>query len=278
MIKSTPLEDYKVKGIKIYVKREDLAGIPPGPPFAKTRGLLTHLVYQKEQGVEVLGYVETSISMAGWSIAHLASELDLKAIIYCPKYKNGSMPERLGYHYKQWKKFGAEIRFLPAGRAKINYYIARRLFQKEFEESGTFLPLGIPLPETLEEVSKEAKKVDWSFFKTLIVNVGSGTMLAGILKGIPREPHIKIKGISGRECSVVLKKKKILELSGTTSGGFFGKELEIEVVDPGYSYTDSELINCPFPCNPYYDRKAWKWLIDNLGSLETPVLFWNIGA
>jgi hypothetical protein len=33
----------------------------------------------------------------------------------------------------------------------------------------------------------------------------------------------------------------------------------------------------PFPCNPYYDLKAWEWLMKNKGQLEEPILFWNIG-
>jgi hypothetical protein len=55
---------------------------------------------------------------------------------------------------------------------------------------------------------------------------------------------------------------------------------------PGYfklvvsdcKYSDPFTDPCPFPCNPWYDRKAWHWLRYNVGSLVPPVLFWNIGA
>jgi len=45
-----------------------------------------------------------------------------------------------------------------------------------------------------------------------------------------------------------------------------------------HEYPDIENMHCPFPCNPYYDRKAWKWLIENYTDLQKPILFWNIGA
>ena len=36
--------------------------------------------------------------------------------------------------------------------------------------------------------------------------------------------------------------------------------------------------DCPFPAHPNYDLKAWTYLVENLKSLTSPLLFWNIGA
>ena len=52
----------------------------------------------------------------------------------------------------------------------------------------------------------------------------------------------------------------------------------MRVIDYNYEYRYKEEVDCPFPCNPYYDRKAWKWLLDKLPKLKQPILFWNIGA
>jgi hypothetical protein len=38
------------------------------------------------------------------------------------------------------------------------------------------------------------------------------------------------------------------------------------------------MIDCPFPCNRYYDKKAFKWMVDNIDSIIQPVIFWNIGG
>uniref|UniRef100_A0A6M3IKX7 Uncharacterized protein n=1 Tax=viral metagenome TaxID=1070528 RepID=A0A6M3IKX7_9ZZZZ len=50
------------------------------------------------------------------------------------------------------------------------------------------------------------------------------------------------------------------------------------VHDLGYDYTDREMIRTGFPCNEYYDRKAYKFIHDNIHKLKKPILFWNIGA
>jgi hypothetical protein len=52
----------------------------------------------------------------------------------------------------------------------------------------------------------------------------------------------------------------------------------VDVVDEGYAYADAVVSPVGFPCNAFYDLKAWKWLAENIGTLPGPVLFWNIGA
>jgi hypothetical protein len=48
------------------------------------------------------------------------------------------------------------------------------------------------------------------------------------------------------------------------------------VVDEGYAYGDRVDVACPFPCDPYYDLKAWKWLTAR--EPREGILFWNIGS
>lgn len=51
----------------------------------------------------------------------------------------------------------------------------------------------------------------------------------------------------------------------------------LDLIDEGYAYADQVEVPVPFPCNPYYDRKAWKWIMDNRGSLVGEIVLWNIG-
>ena len=54
---------------------------------------------------------------------------------------------------------------------------------------------------------------------------------------------------------------------------------ELKLVDDGYAYKDKVgTDDIPFPCNEYYDAKAWRWLLSNIGMLEQPIVFWNIGS
>ena len=110
---NTPVERHvlyhREKGeIPFYVKREDMACAPPGPPFAKIRGLSIYMQALQREGVETVGYMDTSISMAGWGIAYLAQQLGMRAVLFYPAYKGG-LKRNQPMQLKMWKYFDAEI-------------------------------------------------------------------------------------------------------------------------------------------------------------------------
>ena len=268
-LSSTPVEQYD----GIYVKREDLSTPSPGPSFSKIRGLIPVLERLKKEGYKTIGYTETSVSMAGWGVAWACRELGLKAVIFDPQYK--VTPDILQYHREQWNKFNAIIVPIKAGMAKVNWNISKTLI-KEYEKPY-LLSLGLPFKETIDGAESEVKltransMVD---FSTIVVNVGSGTVCAGVIKGFCDK---KIIGVMGRTGNVSKKKKKILDKAGFQDGGLFGSP-DFELIDPGWEYTERSEVDCPFPCHPWYDPNAWEWLTNNIQNLKTPVLFWNIGS
>lgn len=266
---NTPIEKYD----GVFVKREDLACLSPGPPFAKVRGLYKHMLSLKERGVQTVGYTETSISMAGWGVAWVAKELGMKAVIFDPIYK-GPQPV-LEYHRTKWDEFGAEIVKINAGMAKVNYNISRGKL-KDYPASE-MLPLGLPFPETISEVAKEYIRTvsGKNVWKTVVMCIGSGTMAAGVLRGSMLTNKALIFGILCRPSKRIWEKKA--KISAGAGYPIVGNDY-LEVIDLGYEYTQEEQFSAPFPCNPYYDRKAWKWCSENQHRLERQILFWNIGA
>ena len=50
------------------------------------------------------------------------------------------------------------------------------------------------------------------------------------------------------------------------------------IIDEKYLYKDKVNENIPFPCNSFYDAKAWKWLKENIKDMNRDFLFWNIGG
>ncbi len=104
LLQDTPVEKYD----GYFVKREDLACLPPGPPFAKVRGLWKGLQKMKARGVREVGYYETSISMATWGVSYFCRELGMKAVVFYYKYKDG-LKHNQEKQQKIWKKFGAEV-------------------------------------------------------------------------------------------------------------------------------------------------------------------------
>jgi len=282
MLQDTPIERYLIKGQEVFVKREDLSCKPPGPPFAKVRGLLPVLKDLRKKGIKTVGYMETSISMAGWGVSYFCNKLGMKSVVFMPFYSAG-LRHNQQFQLEKWKEFGAEIiQINKPNRMSINYYRARKILSS-FPDSF-MLPQGLPFNETIEAVSDQLYyKTDLeSLGGTIIVCIGSGAMVAGILRGCYR------KNVEG-ECYGILVskkdpdriKKKIFSMGKISDKNFcfWGRlPISFSVVDYGYEYTDKEECKCPFPCNPYYDRKAWKWLVDNIEMLKKPILFWNIGA
>jgi len=275
IINNTPIEQFNINGKPVYVKREDLC-VPPGaPPFSKMRGVWERLTKLKKEGVYVVGYVETSISMAGWGVAWVCKQIGLRAIIFDPQYR--VTPVLLKYHRRKWGENGADICEIPAGRAKVNYYRCRKYFAERYGNKGVLLPLGLPFEETIEQTAQEwirtMKKIRPA---TTIVCVGSGTIMAGLIKGMREISSGKLIGVTSRKDNIQHKIRAVANKAKEPVGGLFSKNWKI--VESGYDYTDICECKAPFPCHPYYDRKAWQWLVEHYDELEPPVLFWNIGA
>jgi hypothetical protein len=267
---SSPIETYPHWD----VKREDLCAVhePNAPPFSKIRGVVPHLEKLYRCGIRFVGYVETSISMAGWGICWAASVVskDLRVVLFDPQYKKTH--GLLAFHRKQWAKFSnVEIVPIKAGMAKVNYYICRKKLLEKYGSKAVLLPLGLPVDESIEGTKKEAVECV-NKYATVVVAVGSGTIAAGIVRaGVPR---IKVVGVMCRTGNKEKKKREIINRARE-----LGCPLaQLELVDPGYQYTEAAHIKCPFPSHPFYDKKAFKWMVENIEKLENPVLFWNIGS
>lgn len=275
---NTPVEQYFIGEHPVFVKREDLGALSPAPPFSKCRGLEKHLLHLKEKGIDTVGYAETAISMAGWAVACFAKNLGMKAIIFNPIFVNENIPI-LDYHRKKWKEFGAKVLDIKGGRAKINFYQGRNILH-QMNPKAEMLPLGLRVPESIEETAREFTRTCLSNnFKTVVVPVGSGTICAGILKSVKQQGlgWLKVYGICTRKESQD-KKKLIYQKADYLAGGLMGDPDILELPDVEWEYTDQAKTSCPFPCHPYYDLKAWMWLKDNIKNLHKPVLFWNIGS
>lgn len=275
---NTPVINYEIGEILISVKREEMCCVD-GPPFSKVRGIVAHMKKMKEDGVTIVGYTETSISMAGWGVAWVGKELGMTVIIFDPQYK--TTPNTLIYHRRKWLDHHAIVIPILAGRAKVNWYISRKRLENDYGPKAVLLPLGLPFEETIQEteaeVTRTLDKLPYEI-KTFVINIGSGTIAAGLWRGVARRNQWSdIYGIMGRTGSKARKLRDIEKKAGLTATGLFGEKTKLILEDPGWQYTEHSTQSCPFPCNPFYDLKAWQWLVENIDKLEPPILFWNIG-
>ena len=278
ILRSTPVELYEHQGWNYWVKREDLCCESVGaPPFSKIRGLMKVLERLKDVGYTHVGYTETSISMAGWGVAFGCWKLGMKAVIFDPQYKGDHAGRGvLEYHRKMWRRFNAEIIPIKAGMARVNYNVARKILQQSYGDGAEMLPLGLPFQETILATVSEAvdtrlnSNID---FQTVVVNVGSGTIAAGVAIGFADR---RIYGVMGRTGNFERKQRDICKKGKFVIRGMTG--IDFELIDPGWEYTERCDVEVPFPCHPYYDAKAFDWMITEHYQLKDPVLFWNIGS
>lgn len=285
MLVHTPVETHQ----GFLVKREDQAvSIADAPPFSKMRGVLAHLTKLRAQGTKTVGYAESAISMAGWGLAWAAKKLGLHAVIFAPVYK-GELPylDVLRKHYTHWERLGAQIVPMPAGRTKIIYYQGRSWLEKHYPENSVMLPIGMSFPESVDATAIEYA---WTLKKYklrpkhVVACVGSGTIAAGLVRGMAESnAGATLWGILTRDGSVAGKLRYMENLVGfpLSPGGIFSAlyRVSAELTSSGYEYTQNSKIDVPFPCNPYYDAKAWEWLMANRTLFNgEQTLFWNIGA
>jgi 1-aminocyclopropane-1-carboxylate deaminase/D-cysteine desulfhydrase-like pyridoxal-dependent ACC family enzyme len=268
---NTPVEQYGT----IWVKREDLACNPPGPPFSKIRGLEAKLFALLKEGIKIVGYCDTSVSMAAWGVSYFCQQFGMMAIIFYPKYKEGNNRENLEDHIKKWQEFGATI--VPIDkpqRQKINWYRARNILLKNWPNSF-MLEQGFPYNESVTETAKQVKLIPEKLLDgTIVISVGSGVICSGVVKGLLElDKDTLLYGITVSPKDLDGMEKKIR----TRSNDVFGI-VNLELINGGYEYTQMENMEVPFNCNKFYDRKAWNWLIKHEKELKEPILFWNIGG
>ena len=54
---------------------------------------------------------------------------------------------------------------------------------------------------------------------------------------------------------------------------------QIEIVKSEFEFDDMmESYETPFPCNEFWDKKAWYWLEKNIQKFEGEILLWNLGG
>lgn len=306
LILNTPLEDH-LEEFGLLVKREDLSCPPPGPPFSKTRGVFAHMARKVEEGVTLFGALDTFHSQAGHAVAHAAKLLGVGCVNYFPVYKadtkpyySGSWPEDVPFPFysvrhqrvvelrppqQRSSELGAELVGLPAGRSAVLYHSARRDCEAR---GGYMMPNALKLPETVTETAAEVRRtfeqgLSREHRKTMedypwLVACSSATIAAGVLKGLIGEvpqPRVILHMGYSRSREAVF--RYVSQVAGIDPGAI-GQLCSF--VDEGYAYKDTapdDVLAPPWPCSPWYDRKAYYWWAREGRERFGRAVLWNVG-
>ena len=287
LLRPTPWELHPCSAPEpVYVRREDLcAAVAGSPDFSKLRGIEEHLQRTSPKRVGVLDSIH---SKAGWGVSWVASHLGIPVDVYYPvTVKEGGILEHpVRPFQKRARELGATLHPMPAGMSAVLWHQAKADFLKT-HPAGEFLPNGLQFPEAVEATCKQVQTdAEGRLFRLYqpttmwVVSASSGNIAAGILKGLAlygfQGPLVVHMGYSRSKPSL---RERIHSRAGVWDGS-----VRVELVDEGWDYAQDASGFAPFPCNPYYDLKAWRWLNSPSGGSMmtangcTSVAFWNIGA
>lgn len=268
----TPVEQHSLGGRTAYVKRDDMFMFdcqPDCPPLAKLRGAFPLLQALKKEGVRRIAVFDTRVSKAGQGIAFLCRELKLECLVGFPMLKGGEPSES----QKVAGRLGAELFPLRAGRTAVCY----GAFASIAKERGYhMMPLGLVCKDTVEavalEVSETLKELgnEGVAIKTIVLSTGTGTICTGVHLGA----DCKVVGVScGMAVNRQVQRMKVMAFPERLNWN------SLQLIEPEYDYyTALDTGKCPFRTSPYYDMKAYSWMLKNIDKLEKPILFWNIGV
>lgn len=274
---NTPVEDH-LEQFGLLVKREDLSCSPPGPPFSKTRGVFAHIAARPER---VIGVLDTYHSQAGHAVAEACRLLGKVCVNFYPvrKAEKGSpvKPQQ-----QAASMLGAELLPLPAGRSAVLYHQAKKLLAAwgAYGSSTYMMPNALKLPEMITETSSEVgatlRSTRLPPRMPVIIAASSGTIAAGVIRGFRlagegRRPFIVHQGYE-RSREAIL--RYMVDMTGMGS-----LPEDVVLINEGYSYGDQARpgVTPPWPCNVYYDLKAFRWWMREGRAHYGQALLWNIG-
>jgi hypothetical protein len=259
-IEDTPVTHYEDFGL--YVKHEELC-CPGGPNFSKTRGVFAHIAKRRENEIGVL---DTSHSQGGWAVARACHLLKKKCVLFYPVFKNQDNP--IKDQQQAALDWGARLVPIAAGRSAILYNRVRNKVEY-------MMPNALKLKESVDETAAEVARTSLPLdINAVVISASSGTIAAGVIRGLEDAALAIIVhlGYSRPEPALRRYLDKMV--------GFNGAGSSVTIIDEGYCYADAapdDVAAPPFPCDRYYDRKAWRWWLREGRGRYSKALLWNVG-
>ena len=269
LTEDTPLEEYKIKGRSVWVKRDDLMGDDINlPPWGKMAAIY-QLVDKYVDKSKPLTHLSVDGSWSGWTLAAICEDLGIEFYYSHPNSKKISQ-ELLGMVKEKYPY----CKFNPI-RPNMMSIMYNSLKKQAKEEGWQMLPYAFNHDFYMDYLSDRIQP--YTHFKNLVVSSGSGVSLSGLAKGYFREELKEFwpqtdKTIYTTCVSSESSINKMLKKNGLA-------QLPIKVRKSEYDFDDRlDGYEAPFQCNQFWDIKQWHWLENNIDSIEGDILFWNIGG
>ena len=262
---NTPIETYNVNGKSVYVKRDDLMGdgeiLPPWGKLSALRSVLLDVNPTKP-----LIHLSVYGSWSGWALSQISKELGYEFIMAYPKSKK--------YPEYMLEKVDRTLPLKPNMMSILYNKVGSIAREKDYIR----LPYAFDHSAYIYTQRKRFREVKEKLdFDHLVVSSGSGVTCLGML--LEHDPFPSLfepdnKRTFHTVCvsseSSIKKKFSKYQIYDTDN---------VEIVKSEFAFDDKmEWYNTPFPCNEFWDKKAWYWLEQNISKFDGDILFWNIGG
>ena len=269
----TPIETYKLNGIDVDVKRDDLVGDGVVfPRWAKIEGIRRILESGDIDKSKPLTHLSVYGSWSGWVLSRLCQEYDMEFISAYPDTKK--FPQVL---LERVESNGAKLHPM---RPNMMAFMQNKLNTQAKKNGWQQLPVAFNHPAYISYMGERMKEVlKDREYDNLVVSIGSGVTASGLIKEFLEygDDWWKLDSVSRKVYSITMSAfsstKKILNENHA------GDLKNIILEKSPYAFDDMmDDYEVPFDCNEFWDKKQWYWLEQNIEKLKGKTLFWNIGG
>lgn len=261
---NTPIQSYELEGREIFVKRDDLMGdnviLPPWGKLAAIKMLFeyeTPLGFPYIEKSRPVTYLSLRSSWSGWALGKIGTDLGFDVRIGYPNSKN--FPKQM---LEKIEETGATLVPVKPNMLKVCLGMLKNKARKEGWQE---FPYAFETPQYLKHFANRIGKIG-DKYDNLVCIGGTPCTAIGLSQGF-----------KGKKIHMVLTCSKDSAITQLQKYGL-DKDPRIELHETPYDFYDEmEWLETPFPMNPYWEKKGWYWLKENLEKLEGSTLFWNLG-
>ena len=266
----TPLEEYKIKGRSVWVKRDDLMGdginLPPWGKIEAVYNLIDKLIDRSRPLVILV----IPNSYTAHAISAICDELGIELHL-C--YSDSSKMD-MDYLHSIKEKFPNVI----LNPIMPNVLMVMKGLTRMYSDTvnGQTLPYAFE-HELYKNTMEERIKPYADKFDNLVVSSGAGVTMSGLVRGFMKTELNEFWSQSKRQVWTTVLSTELAITRIIKKNGFQSLNINLHVSE--YELQDTmDWYETPFQCNPYWDKKQWHWLENNIDKLEGEILFWNIGG
>ena len=269
----TPIEEYKLKGKTVYVKRDDLVGNGTTlPRWAKIEGIRKILESDYIDKSKPLTHLSVYGSWTGWVLSILCKEYGIEFISSYPNSKSYP-PEIL----EIIKGNGATLNPMKPNMMKL---LENKLGGIAKKNGWQQLPYAFNHPAYVSYMQNRMKEVlEEQDFDHLVVSIGSGVTASGLIREFLQYKDWKDLLNNKRKVHTVTM-SSLASTQKILNENKAGDLNNINIYESKYAFDDfmDEVTEYPFDMNEFWERKMWWWLENNIENLNGKILFWNIGG